>query len=660
MFKTFKTRVASFSAQHLALAFTLVMSFFFNTLLMAQIEVDVDLNIINNPSGQGSFIQGGLVTSAPDLTSNSYNINFTVNDFPDNFEGLNIDLGNGQTQFIALSGAQKPVKMSFNAGYWDSSDKRITATEVMQSNNHPPATWSGLMKRYAPNRTVASSSYQTPDETVIASGINMHIKYAPSNAQRKLNKPIIFVEGIDFGTTILNDFTGKTVRVGDFGWDTFITGMVDNPESSDNVTFAQLPDFAKQMLLDGYDLVFCDFQDGAALIEDNGRALIAVINEVNSRKKSGLTSKQRCYANTIVGASMGGQVVRWALKTMENENTDHDCSLYYSMDSPHKGANMPLALQSFIWFGANFGPDGATKTFFNDKWQKINKPAARQLIALNISTQGEHLAYMSMMNQLGYPQKTRNIASANGSGTGQNQGYSNTDKLAQASGNINILGLGQVKVFTLDLHASGANQIAKLNRVLQKPTLQNYLNIMGGFMRLERVNSTTVKLSGLQTNVSIAAGILDQNLPGYSSRTIDFGKDISNWDNCPGGNRNDIGGDVVPMLTKFLIDATDQSGASGPAGRQCFIPTVSALDLATNDLHTNASSFVGLTSSPNAGTTPFKSVFVSGSNEPHVFMSSALLTFARNEIIANTKISCGRMIMADPTPKTQMGFGGGK
>jgi hypothetical protein len=270
---------------------------------------------------------------------------------------------------------------------------------------------------------------------------------------------------------------------------------------------------------------------------------------------------------------------------------------------------------------------------------------------------------MEDMVQAGYPQKTRNIASANGSGNGQNQGYSNTAALGQASGNVNIFGLGQVKVFTLDLRASGANQIAKLNRVLQKPTIHNYLNIMGGFMRLERVNSTTVTLAGLQTNVSIALGILDQNLPGYSARIINFGKNIDDWDNCPGGNRNDIGGDVVPMLTKFLIDATDQSGVSGPAGRQCFIPTVSALDLATENLHTNASSFVGLTTSPNAGTTPFKSVFISGSNEPHVFMSSALLTFARNEIIANTKVSCGKMIIGNPTYEhmaAPMGLDGGK
>jgi hypothetical protein len=41
---------------------------------------------------------------------------------------------------------------------------------------------------------------------------------------------------------------------------------------------------------------------------------------------------------------------------------------------------------------------------------------------------------------------------------------------------------------------------------------------------------------------------------------------------------------------------------------------------------------------------------VQAGNEAHVFMSQALLTFAKNEIVANTKVSCGLMQSVDPTP----------
>ena len=80
--------------------------------------------------------------------------------------------------------------------------------------------------------------------------------------------------------------------------------------------------------------------------------------------------------------------------------------------------------------------------------------------------------------------------------------------------------------------------------------------------------------------------------------------------------------------------------SQGPTGKQCFIPTFSALDLATNDPLTNADNFVGDPNSPISGRTPFKAVYFPQTNQSHVFMSQGLLTFAKNEIVASTKISC--------------------
>jgi hypothetical protein len=647
MYKTFKTRVAAFSAQHLALAFTMVMSLFFNMGLIAQTEVHLNAFIrrtrdVDNPT---NYVRCNIGTPTNAVTK-SYAFKVKVINSGDPCSNINVDFGDGQgSREISTTG-----ETTVFVNYPDFGSVPVIVA-LPNAGDHN-ATWNGTFTRFR-NRAIESGNYQSPDETIPVSGINMHIKYAPSNTQHKLKKPLIFVEGIDFEKGVVYDFTGKPVRVGGFGWDTFVAGMVNDPKSSDNETFALLPDFVNQMLAEGYDIVFCDFQDGTDYIETNGQGLIEVINEVNRRKKAGLSSKQTCYANSIIGASMGGQVVRWALKTMENANTDHDCALYFSMDSPHKGANIPLALQTFIWFNATHGEESAAKDFAKKLWEGITSPAAKQLLAFNLGANGEHNTYISAINQLGYPQKTRNIASANGSSTGQNQGYGNSGLLAYAKGTKSKWGL-QIKAFELTLNSSGANEIANFVRVLEEPTWNNDVSILFGGVSLVRQGNSSVLLRSQVTRHPLTTPF--SFTTPTSSRTINFGKDMTMWDNAPGGNRGDLGGffpDIVQTLNDKGLEVTSQ----GPSGKQCFIPTVSALDLATNDLHTNAAAFVQDVNNPI--NTPFKHVFVSSTNEPHVFMSSALLTFARDEIVANTKISCGGLMTIDPNIEKEMAPGVG-
>ena len=328
---------------------------------------------------------------------------------PEDVIHVSIDFGNGQIEHLYVSGSTYPIIRNYTVAYTDLSSKLVSVNAHASRPTNPPSIlpWSQTLTRYNYARSVESPTYQTPDETVTIGGINAHIKYAPSNSAHQLKKPIIFVEGIDFGRRTLCDYMGKPVKVGAFGWDTFITGMVEDPTDSDNETFAMLPTFANDMM--AHDMVFCDFRDGTASIEDNGQSMIAVINEVNRRKQANLSPRQNCYTNSIVGASMGGQVVRWALKTMENQNTEHDCKLYFSLDSPHKGATIPLGLQAFIRFGAEHGQEDGTRHMLREKWQSLNIPAPKQLLAFHLANNGEHTAYINMMNQLGYPQKTRNI-----------------------------------------------------------------------------------------------------------------------------------------------------------------------------------------------------------------------------------------------------------
>lgn len=648
MFKTFFKHSIS-THKHLMFVFTCVFAFFCDNLLMAQchsVPGNARLNISVIDKNENDYnVAGSLSKVHP---SNVYNFTVSIDEAPSDVTDVSVDFGNGQTEQINLLNGVFPIIQNYTINYSGWSSQMINVNiSVSRAGNMPLIRpFSSLLERYDYARSINASTYQTPDETVTVAGINMHIKYAPSNSAHKLKKPIIFVEGIDFGKRTLCDFTGKPVKVGTFGWDTFVTGMVEDPTDSDNETFALLPEFNKEMLNAGYDIVFCDFLNGTDLIQNNGRSLIAVINEVNRRKQADAGFKNTCFTNSIVGASMGGQVVRWALKTMENESTEHDCKLYFSMDSPHKGANIPLSLQAFVKFGAEHGPEDATKQLLREKWEALNTPAPKQLLAFHLENQGENDAYLSMMTQLGYPQKTRNIASANGSGTAVNQGYGNNALLAGANG---LFELGPVSavVFNLDLFASGNNTITNFFRVLEKPS-RTHLHLLTGDMKLEKQSNNSVLYSDGEKKRTVLFNGLIPTAAWDRSKTTSFSKDFTNWDNAPGGNRNDIGGEFLKAIETGLRDEGLNFSIARPGFKQAFIPTVSALDLATDDMHTNASNFIQDVNNPR--NTPFKSVFISNDNEAHVFMSRGLLDFARNEIISNTNVSCRGMITADPNP----------
>jgi hypothetical protein len=158
-------------------------------------------------------------------------------------------------------------------------------------------------------------------------------------------------------------------------------------------------------------------------------------------------------------------------------------------------------------------------------------------------------------------------------------------------------------------------------------------------MSLVRQSNNSVVLSGGEVHMPLVGLNTPMNIP--TVRTITFDKDMTMWDNCSGGNRNDIASGLLPSIVDGLKDYWNNS--QGPSGKQCFIPTVSALDLVTNDMNTPAEAFIGVLTNPPANKTPFKSVFISAGNEAHVFMSPELLIYSHNEIVANTKISCSAM-----------------
>ncbi len=218
-----------------------------------------------------------------------------------------------------------------------------------------------------------------------------------------LDKPFIFVEGIDFS------MTHSTYANGDFGWCQFM-GL----DAENYPMLANSSQLYTALRSRGYDLILIDFDDGAADIRGNAQALKRLISLCNLYK---VGSEEL----VIAGASMGGQVARIAISELESSGNTVCAGAYISMDSPHLGANIPIGLQAGIDFLAEFSADA--ESFVSSA---LDRPAAQQLLIYqwldsegNVDHPWKREEYMNYLNQLPFPSSTFNVAIANGNIAGQ-------------------------------------------------------------------------------------------------------------------------------------------------------------------------------------------------------------------------------------------------
>jgi hypothetical protein len=151
----------------------------------------------------------------------------------------------------------------------------------------------------------------------------IRIRYA--NPDNVLRKPLIVVEGFDPYHILTPELR--------FGED-LEESFVKNLRRSENL---------KDLVDESYDVIYVDWKNGTDDIRRNAMLVKEVIGLVNS-KKVALANGTKAD-NVIIGMSMGGLAVRWALKDMEDNNEIHDTRLFVSFDTPHQGATVPLGYQ---------------------------------------------------------------------------------------------------------------------------------------------------------------------------------------------------------------------------------------------------------------------------------------------------------------------------
>lgn len=397
---------------------------------------------------------------------------------------------------------------------------------------------------------------------------NAYTWFRPSPVQGNENlykKPIIIVEGIDFGK--YNQNNSANYRMGTFGWCDLWGGNPKYP-------LQKMPALLNNLHNEEYDIVMLDFKDGDYYIQENAYLLAALIKEINDYRADD------SEPIVVMGASMGGVVSRYALRWMEQNDKNHCARLFLSLDAPHKGAYVPLGLQRFVHFYANndWNKSSSAKEFEKN----LKSPAASQLLLMDNSGRPHprHTAFYNELDQMGYPENTKNIGITSGSKSGITQSFSTGQKLFDMSGSWSYYPVQintNAKIYALEDYQTGTVFEGQLNVNFTIPQW-----IVGPWFN--------VSLNATQTT-----GPANTAHPSY--------------DRLAGGQR-------AYMLELKWSGLPSFVTANVFKENQCFIPMISALDIQSTNWYYDAINLDNF--NPDPSITPFDAIYGPGDNTFHV------------------------------------------
>jgi hypothetical protein len=413
---------------------------------------------------------------------------------------------------------------------------------------------------------------------------NAYVKYS-YDSPGILDKPFLFVEGIDFNKT-----EHYPTRNGDFGWCQFAGG--NDPKYS---FLYNMPNLIDQLLQNGYDVILLDFYDGADYVESNAELLKELIRLVNLYK----TGEE---PNVVAGASMGGQVSRYALKSMEEEGVPHCTRLWISMDSPHTGAHVPISIQRMLAFLAN--PVHPTFALAQEKLNgSLLRPAARQFLLQQLEFLPDLSdTYYSDLAELGYPDHLRSMTIANGNGRGMGQ---QLQQGAFIDHNVSFLGppLAWLRAYT----APGPTN--------------------NGFSYL--IFSGRLPTSYFQLPEFLGGACIPTSF--YMEEVSSIGPIYDGWEFSPGGYRTSIL-ELVNELNEVIEDGEcDADPVNNFQPLHSFIPTASALGIPMTEAFTDLEQWL----SSNEDQMPFDVwKYAEGENEQHSELTDESMDFVMNAVLA--------------------------
>jgi hypothetical protein len=605
-----------------------------------------------------NFIEKNLCIISPLFPAFvSENDNFTFNfdsqqfyEYGNTIKKLEVDFGDGLWRTVINDGIMVQNIHSVNLGITALKKQiinfKITQQSGIQVNTYAEITLSKKTSNNGLSR--AGSCGISPllkfrstiaDSENIKGEIEYKIFYSNSNTSCIIKKPIIIVDGFDPEDKRRIDFEDcqNDIRCSD---------QIPTPTKDNYKSLSKLMEYnGGQSLIslmnnENYDVILVNFPfyrknendsnselicAGADDIIRNGNTIASFIQKINQDLISNSSNEKL----VVIGPSMGGLITRYALAYLEKQGIPHNTKIWLSMDSPHQGANIPLAIQQDIYFlGNKLKKEKAEKQFNN----LLHSKAAEQLLIDIVDYNGNCV---------------RNATNANFMNTIKSNGIAN-------SNGYPVLG-GIRKIAISNGSFAGKNNVTpKENFFHIKASVKiKLVYIRVGRKRIFRLNNFYTPNNG--ENITLVEnqgrnpdkGIENTNYPIYYTGYNPNGS----MDAVPGGNFNpaeDLKNEINSELEKtnawsnlfylflwtdgdLIIDRVIPSDKDTVLAPQAFIPTHSSLDTKNfPNWYQPINKNIVCT-----GQTPFDSYYGEENNSEHISFTDSMVKWIQQEIKDN-------------------------
>jgi hypothetical protein len=363
---------------------------------------------------------------------------------------------------------------------------------------------------------------------------------------------------------------------------------------------------------EGYDIVLVDFYDGATWLQQNSTVVQQIIRLCNENKTGS-------ESLVIAGASMGGVITRHALRSMELNGEEHCARLWISMDAPHEGAHIPLALQYAIGFSADHGQEQAQ--LFRERY--LLRPAAMQMLDAQIfHSLDNHVTWYDALRAMGYPEKCRTLAVSNGLSNGVGLSYA-ANPLMDWECTTTVLTHSKM----LLLPESGDE-----DNSLCLPDFPVLAHMRAPVTGLEAVGDELYVWVG-----SLAFGVIDAI--DVDEQIIHIPAGMPNRDYAPGGKRStmltfaaSLNGAVQEMENNYGgIDLCDEVSPTQFNPNHAFVLTTSAVGISAADPYINVEEYLWEHPDENY----FDRVwFAENNNENHTELTESNMQVVLEEVLS--------------------------